>query len=349
MKTLRTVGRSRFEFSNALTSSELDSLVNQTSLQVLQCSSPVSDSIWPILNDFFSRRPDVLLRVYGFYSTECDLGFAATMTNVRRFAADCLRTARNVDAIAEMSNLESLSLGIFDLQDFDVLEHLNQRLTELSIGATRSKKPDLAPLRRFGGLRRLYLEGHTKNIEVLSQLANLEELTLRSITTPDLRYLASLGSIWSLDIKLGGIRSFGGIEDKGGIKYLELWQIRQLIDVDIISRLPGLQNLFLQSLPRIRVLPCLTTSHNLRRVVLENMKGLVDLSALEFAPALEDFALVDGVNQDPEQLRPILRNPALRRASAHFGSARKNDRFLKLLQEHGKDLLTSFRETFNYR
>jgi hypothetical protein len=55
----------------------------------------VKDSVWQLLNEcFFAARPDVELRVYGHYSTECDLAFAHRVANVRRFAADCLMRAK---------------------------------------------------------------------------------------------------------------------------------------------------------------------------------------------------------------------------------------------------------------
>ena len=66
-----------------------------------------------------------------------------------------------------------------------------------------------------------------------------------------------------------------------------------------------------------------------------NLKGMSDFGALEHAPALEEFALIEGSPQQPEQLRPALRNPALRRALAGFGSDRRNREFEQLLDEHG--------------
>ena len=52
----------------------------------LQCSEPVEIDTWDLLNEqFFPLRPDVELRVFGFYSLVCDLSFTASMTNVRRF------------------------------------------------------------------------------------------------------------------------------------------------------------------------------------------------------------------------------------------------------------------------
>jgi hypothetical protein len=335
--SLRLADTSRAEFDDAVAEGDLEQLAGLSTVKTLQCSGPVKDSVWSLLNDrFFSLRPDVELRVYGHYSAECDLSFAGRMTNVRRFAADCLMRARKVEAIADMPELEALSIGIFELQDFGVLNSVSPALATLSIGATRSKKPRLDALDRFKSLKLLYLEGQSNGIEVLSALGQLEDVTLRSITTPDLRYLAPLKHLWSLDIKLGGIRSFEGIEGKATIKYRELWQIRDLQDADVLRSLPGLQNVFLQSLPRIRALPRLDACRALRRVVLQNMKGLGDFAALEQGPALEEFALIEGNRQQPEQLVPVLRNPAVRRAKALFGSDRKNETFARLRDTHGK-------------
>src|SRR5262245_27658831 len=98
--SLRLVRSTRAEFDDTVTADDVQRLAGRSSLTTLQCSAPIRDSIWSLLNgSFFSLRPDVELRVYGHYSTECDLSFARRMTNVRRFAADCLRRARNVDAV----------------------------------------------------------------------------------------------------------------------------------------------------------------------------------------------------------------------------------------------------------
>src|SRR5262245_39320374 len=347
--SIQLLGSRRAMFDASVQPEDLRELIERSDVKVVQCSSPVPEGVWVWLNEvFFSQRPDVELRVFGYHSTECDLGFARSMTNVRRFAADSLLRARNVDAIGGIPNLESLSLGIYELDDFDVLDLIPTTMTRLALGSTRSKKPSLASLDRFRSLRVLYLEGHSRSIEVLSELQDLEDLTLRSITTRDLKYLDRLRNLWSLDIKLGGIRSFAGIEGKESIKYLELWQVRELHHVDIVAALSGLQNLFLQSLPHVQMLPTLSESRVLRRVVIQNLKGLLDLSALEGAPALEEFALVQGDRQTPEQLLPVLRNPTVRRVSAHFGSDRKSREFLRLRAEHGKDGGGSL-EPFRYR
>lgn len=327
----------RAVFDDSASADDFRELAKQPRLTVLQCSERVRDSVWRLINEHFCPlRPDVALRVYGHYSSVCDLRFARLLPNVRHFAADCLTRATSIEALTELPRLESLSLGIFELTDFSVLERLPPGLVSLTLGATRSKRPSLAPLSNFRSLRELYLEGHSKDIEVLNELTELEDVTLRSVTTPDLQYLSRQRKLWSLDIKLGGIRGFAGIEGKDSIKYLELWQVRDLRKIDIVGSLPGLQNLFLQSLPHIESFPGLTDSKALRRIVVENLKGLRDFKALETAPALEEFALADGRSQTPRQLLPVLNHPGVRRVSAGFGSDRKNKEFSRLREEHGK-------------
>ena len=183
---------------------------------------------------------------------------------------------------------------------------------------------------------------------MLGELSGLEELTLRSITTDDLRFLEPLQRLWSLDIKLGGIRNFTGVVGKESIKKLELWQVRELPDIEIVAALPGLQNLFLQTLPNVAAFPQLEDAKYLRRVKVENMKGLSDFSALEHAPALEEFDLNDAKKQAPQQLVPVLKNPTLRRISANFGSDRKDKEFAQLREHYGKSEWAQW-EAFAYR
>ncbi len=59
----------RAEFDDSVNEDDLHSLARLPDLKTLQCSEPVKDSVWSLLNESFcSRRPDVELRVYGHYS-----------------------------------------------------------------------------------------------------------------------------------------------------------------------------------------------------------------------------------------------------------------------------------------
>jgi hypothetical protein len=64
------------EFSKRITSQKVEALAHDPSLKLLQTSGPPEPSTWKLLNDeLFARRPDVKLRVFGFYSSRCDLSF----------------------------------------------------------------------------------------------------------------------------------------------------------------------------------------------------------------------------------------------------------------------------------
>lgn len=224
---------------------------------------------------------------------------------------------------------------MYQLESFAFLNEVSPRLRNLALGETRSRKPSLAPLGRFERLDTVYVEGQHKDIEVLSQLHELEDVTLRSITTRGLDYLKRLDKLRSLDIKLGGIRDLSAICGMPKINYLEVWQVRGLSDVSVIADLPCLQNLFLQSLPNVQSLPSLSDAHGLRGVVLMNMRGLRDFTPLEFAPALEQFALVEGRKNEPQDLAPVLRSRSLQRVQRLFGSLRKNREFERMRDEAG--------------
>lgn len=198
--------KDRVQFEDSLTRREVRALIADKDVKVLQCSRPVDSQTWELLNHrFFTRRPEVVLRVYGFHSLVYDLAFTSRMTNVRHFSADSLISAVGVEHIAAMEKLESLGVGIYHLEGFGFLDQVAQRLKKLFLGRTKSKKPDLSSLSRFDSLEEIHIEGQHKNIEVLSQLESLQDVTLRSISTPDISYLRPLRRMWSLDIKLGAL------------------------------------------------------------------------------------------------------------------------------------------------
>jgi hypothetical protein len=343
------IGPERIDIDDSLSRRDVQRLAADPALKVVQTAAPVRTKTWALLDEYlFAVRPDVQLRIYGHYGHECDLGITQDVPHVVDFAADSLRRASNIEAIARLPELRALSLGIYELDSFVVLNDLPREMHSLFLGATRSRKPDLAPLARFESLRKVYIEGHIKNLDVLGELSLLEDVTLRSTTTPNLDFVAALSRMWSLDITLGGTTDLSAIRGMAGLKYLELWQIRGLADLSVISDLPGLQNLFLQSLPQVTALPPFDSLRRLRRLVLENMKGIRDLATLQTAPALEEFAYVDARGKDPVLLLPALQHPVVRRVAAGFGSGKKTAEFARLRDEHGKAPLDGI-GPFEYR
>ena len=277
---------------------------------VVQFRSKLTDDDFRQLGEWFRPYPEMTLRAYGSYDHSIvDLEFLRFFPTLRRFGADAL-----------WDSLTSL----------DGLRHLPTDLEELVIGATRAKL-DLAVLARFRELTSLFIEGQTKHLEVISGLGTLDDLTLRSITMPDLSLLLPLKRLRSLDLKLGGTRDLRLLPRIGELRYLELWMIHGLTDVSAVGQIPSLRALFLQALRRVETLPDFHRATELRRVRLETMKGLRDLGPLATAPALEAIELIDMRHLQPEDLAPLVGLPRLTALTPGLGSLRKNDAAAALL------------------
>ncbi len=328
----------RYSVSNKISKREIKKLAKIDNLSVIQFVDPVTDnSVWKNLENYLiSKRPDIELRVFGHYGKECDLSFLQYVPSAKKFSADCLMECKNIENLALLENLEVLGLGVFDLTSFEFLNEVSSKLKSLFIGQTKSKKPNISVISRFKELEYVYIEGQNKGIEAISELENLEKIVLRSVSSENIDYLKGLKKLWSVEIKLGGIKDFSALTEMTGIKYLELWQVRKLSDIDFISKLTDLQYLFLQSLPNIEKVPDLTANEKLRRIYFENLKGLKNVDSLENVKNLEEFAYVDCSNFQPEDLIPVLKNKTLKSVLAGFGSDKRNKKFEEYMNEYGK-------------
>ena len=69
-------------------------------LEVFQISEYMPESVFPLVNELFRRRPDVTFRVFGFYSEECcDISFLEKLPDVQRISLDCIRDVVPIEAI----------------------------------------------------------------------------------------------------------------------------------------------------------------------------------------------------------------------------------------------------------
>jgi len=327
----------QYEISRGFEKDDLRQLLNDSKVSSIQFSSPLDEKEIDVLEEVvFSQRPDIALRVYWHYKGDCDLSFLKRLPSLKKVSADCLINAKGIEVVTGLNNLETLGVGIFELDNFDFLNEINPNIKKLYLHQTRSKKPRIDAIARFVQLEDLYLEGQSKGIESINNLKKLQDVTLRSISTPNLDYLKGLKHLWSVDVKLGGIKEFGALQTLHNLKYLELWQVRELSNLAFISDLTSLQNLFIQSLPNVVELPDLDKLYKLRRICLENLKGLKKLDALRTAPSLSEFTYGMAQNQEPENLLPVLENKNVTSVFCMFGSDKKNNHFKELANNFGK-------------
>jgi internalin A len=271
------------------------------------------------LSKFVRKHPHLQLRVYSNFNK--DLEFLRHYPSVRRLAVD-----------------------VFSLENFDGLSHVSADLESLVLGRTKGTAHSLSFLRRFPRLRTLLVSGHTKDIEVIGSLSHLEDLTLKSITLPDLSILRPLKGLHTLVIGLGGTKNLDLLPKIGRLRCLKLWMIRGLTDLRPIASVRTLQYLFLRALRNVKELPSLARLHALRRLRLETMKGLSDLRNATKAPALEELVVWDTPQLEPEAFRPFTKSGTLRKATVHLGSDRKDRAVADLLRLPTVDEKFTFEE-----
>lgn len=278
--------------------------------EVVQFRSALAEGDYRMLADWLRSYPAVNLRAYGSYDGSIrDLDFLRFFPGLRRFSANAL---------------------YHSLESIEGLGYLPADTQLIGLGPTR-KRLSLGPLARFSGLRRLYLEGQTKDIEVISQLTSLTSLTLRSVTLPGLALLRLLTNLRALDIKLGGTRDLSLLPAIGRLEYLELWLIRGLADLTPLASVTSLRYLFLQALKQVTELPSLSRLPELEKVWLETMKGLTDLRPLLTASGLRQVAVIDMRHLQPADVAVLAAHPRLEHLQASLGSKKKNDELHQLL------------------
>ena len=297
----------------------------------LQFSGAASEEEHRRAATWLRGHPDEGLRFYGNYDRSVtDMEWLRFYPQLRRLDVDTLRgNVPDLDGLRHLSDdLEALSLVVKSGEHGERLLARCGKLTDLALGGQRQLPQALAGL---STLQKLYIEGPVRGLHPVRGLTALEDLTLRSVTVPDLSDLVPLRRLRSLDIKLGGTKDLGLLPELGPLTYLELWMIRGLDDISAIGGINTLQSLKLESLRRVETLPDFTQLTRLRTVELGNMKGLFDFSPLANAPALDHLWVWDATHLKPEAFEPLVGHPTLRTARIGLGSDRKNTAVQELL------------------
>lgn len=253
------------------------------------------------------------IRFYGHYSGEFDASVLHSIPDAPNVSIDCLRKARNLDALSALRNLKEFCLGVFELEDTDLLSidtiHGVERLT---LGETRKANFDLSHLRRYSNLSKFHTTGHAKNIGVITSLPKLVSLSLSQIkNTNSLAFVTDIRHLTDLRIILGGrtsIAEIGGSE----LINLEVIRVRGLEDLGEIGRFPKLETLLIEDQIKLKRIqfganPLLRDIKILNCKTLEHIDGIEDLIALEqlriYQTALDYERLV--CTQLPKSLKTL--------------------------------------------
>jgi hypothetical protein len=324
----------RCNFEGELTTSEFEDLRNNATLHTLQTDKPIAPSNWKRLEaEFFSIRKDVSFRVYGFYGEECHISNIALIPSLKHFYADCLRSCEGLEALKDLKNLSTLSLGIENLTSFDFLKDINSGLKILSLGKTKSSKPDISVIERFSELTDLTVCGHKKGFSSISKLSNLTDLCLYGCTKPDLSWFGALDNLSNLDISLGGADELHDIALAKNLKYLGLCWVRGLENLEFISEIPNLQRLILDRLKQVKQIPELKKVKKLRWLTISDLKSLENLDPIGESNSIEMLSGSCG-NLKPSDFISAFKSNSLKYASIYFPSEKKEREFNEIARKN---------------
>jgi protein phosphatase 1 regulatory subunit 7 len=226
------------------------------------------------------------IRFYDHNSKQFDCKTLQKIPNVKCLYIDSLQNAGNLQLLKELSNLKILSLGIYELEDPEILDYDNlKNLAELVVTETKNKDLNLQHLRKFKRLKSLRIAGHSKNIDAIGELPQLKHLSLNSIKKIPLDFINKLKKLKTLNLLLGSRDNLNEIEENQ-IENLDIVWIRGFNDLSRISKFPKLKTLKIEDeiqLSKIhfdRVFPQLTDLKIINCKELKSITGLKNLPRL---------------------------------------------------------------------
>lgn len=267
----------------------IDKDLRDGKIVIIQFSDKLySDKMLAELNELCLKYDDNFsVRFYGHYQSAFDCKTLQKLPNLKALWLDCLLKAENLEFVAELKNLTRLSLGVFELKETEIFQADNlKNLKELIIGDTRTKALNLQYLENYKNLNYLIICGHTKNIDVVGKLTELEYLGLNSISKVKLDFVNKLKRLKSLHFVLGGRENLDEI-DENEIENLHIIRVRAFNSFKNISNFKKLKNLQIEDQIQLtelhfdKEIPTLTDFKLINCKTFKSITGLEKLNGLK--------------------------------------------------------------------
>ena len=185
----------------------IDAEIRDDKHVIVQFSDNVyTDSVLTTLNTLCETYDErFAVRFYGHYSGSFDFKTLSKIPRVKSLYVDCLTCADNILALTELPELKLLSLGVFESKETEILKFINsKKLTTLILTETRSKAINLEYISDYKQLQSVIIGDHSKNIDAIGELSNLEFLSLNSIKKTPVNFVNKLKNLKTLKFILGG-------------------------------------------------------------------------------------------------------------------------------------------------
>ncbi|HTA27406.1 MAG TPA: hypothetical protein VK809_06445, partial [Bacteroidia bacterium] len=267
-------------------------------------------------------------------SNSFDCNTLLKIPNVKCLYVDCLLRAENVYALSQLKNLVKLNLGIYYIKELEILKYDNLKtLTSLFIGETSTKAFNLNYLREYQNLKSFGINGHTKNIEAIGEIKNLEELSLNSIKKKAIPFVNKLKKLKSLTFILGGRENINEIEENN-IENLEITWVHGFKDISNLSKFTGLKKLLIDRQKQLSSIHIEKEMSHLIDLKILDCKTFNSLTGLENLTGLQQLR-ISGTQLDFNSVINQKLSPALKTFAFYTWKVKQDEVIKQKLEELG--------------
>lgn len=240
-------------------------------------------------------------------------------------------TSRNysLDFLKFYKGIKALRLYLTGVTDITPILVLADDLENLQLGEFNLKEIPLEPIGQLKKLTYLSVVRNQNGLKCITQLPKLSGLALTGHSIEKLPFLNELKELRRLYIGFGTSRNFDNIQNLSNLEELDVLWVKQLSDIQAISKLTNLVKLKMEYEKQITALPDLSKMTKLKNIQLMNLGSLEDVSALVDSN-VEEF-IVTGSNKNANFLKALSNAKKLQKIYTFFYTKREQDKAKKIL------------------
>lgn len=207
--------------------------------------------------------------------------------------------------------------------DLDTLAEIGREMASKGHNALKVEKERLGVsslkfLNHFTHLEAISIYGISRDISVLAELPNLRSVALCSLSTKDVSFLNELEHLEELWIQGSRFKDWDSLRALTTVKAITLFGLRG-DDFGFLSDMKALQVVHFMNCSQLKTIPDFSKLTRLRRLVLDTVNGLEDISGLAGASSLEDLIVMGAKSLPPEAFDCLVEHPTLHRILPGIG------------------------------
>lgn len=227
-------------------------------------------------------------------------------------------------------DIKAIRIYLPGVTDIKPILHLDS-LENLQLGEFKDKKISLDLLGELSNLNYLSVVKQPNGLESITKLHKLEELALTGYPVDKLSFLNKLQNLKRLYIGFGTSKNIDTINQLENLEELDILWVKQLSDINAISKLTGLIKLKIEDEKQIKSLPDLSQLKQLKNIRLMNISTLEDISSLTNS-FVEEF-IITGPNKNADFLIPISKSNCVNKIYTYFYLKKEQSRAEQFLGE----------------